>query len=253
MLFLPAVLQRSLVILGLSAMTLRAWGYLLREHQGMVSMHHPHALAPGAGPAWLFSGYLPVLAMWAVMLVAMMVPSVVPMVAGLLRSSIRGTLAHPYRRTLAFLFGYFLVWLLYCVAAAFAQCELRASGLLSPMLESRSPWLSAGVVFLAGLYQLTPWKSVCLAHCRASTARNEACHRSALGLGLHHGANCLGSCWALMGVMFGIGLMNLLGMALLGLLAVLEKTLPLPSAWLRLGSGLPLLVWGGWMLTSLWT
>ena len=89
----------------------------------------------------------------------------------------------------------------------------------------------AGVLLLAaGGYQLTPLKQACLTKCRNPLAFYMSHWREGIGgavrMGLHHGAICIGCCWALMGLMFLTGTMNLAWMAGLGLLMLLEKSAP---------------------------
>jgi predicted metal-binding membrane protein len=94
---------------------------------------------------------------------------------------------------------------------------------------AKSQVLGAVLLIVAGVYQLTPWKAVCLDHCR-SPAHFIAEHwrpgvPGAFRLGLHHGAFCLGCCWALMGLLFVGGVMNLLWIAAITVFVFLEKVL----------------------------
>ena len=124
------------------------------------------------------------------------------------------------------------------------------------MLMAKSHFLGAFLLIVAGVYQLTPWKTVCLDHCRSPTHfigehwRPGA--RGAFRLGLHHGAFCLGCCWALMGLLFVGGVMNVLWIAAITIFVFLEKLLPVGLWANRLAgfagislivSGLGLLVW----------
>ena len=90
--------------------------------------------------------------------------------------------------------------------------------------------LGGGILIAAGLYQLTPFKTACLAHCRSPLGFLMTSWRAgvagAFRMGAHHGAYCLGCCWALMGVLFVVGVMNLLWVALLGAIVLLEKIGP---------------------------
>lgn len=118
-------------------------------------------------------------------------------------------------------------------------------------MDSQNTTLSAGVFILAGLYQLTPFKAICLNHCRATSYLRQDCHNKPIIMGLHHGLYCVGSCWALMIMMFAVGVMNLLWMGLITLMVVLEKILPIKPIWLRCISGFVLLIWGGCQLIQL--
>ena len=107
------------------------------------------------------------------------------------------------------------------------QWLLVRQALLSPMMLSNSQALSGALLILAGLYQLTPLKEACLQQCRSPLAFIQhhwrAGNSGAFGMGLHHGAYCLGCCWSLMLLLFVAGVMNLLWIALLSLFVLTEK------------------------------
>ena len=162
--------------------------------------------------------------MWAVMMIARMTPSVIPMVFGFVQVlRLRNFNFNSYLGAMAFVLGYFLIWLAFCAVATVLQWQFQTLALLSPMMESRNITLNAGVLILAGLYQLTPCKAICLDHCRATVYLSQDCHNKPFIMGLHHGLYCVGSCWALMFIMFAVGVMNLLWMGLITLMVALEK------------------------------
>ena len=191
--------------------------------------------------------------MWWVMMVAMMLPSAAPMMllhARTVRHAQRkGRMAAGPALTGWLLGGYLTVWLAFSVAATLLQGLLQGSGAISQMmLWSETPWLSAGLLALAALYQVTPLKQVCLEHCR-SPAEFLSRHwrpgtQGAFVMGLDHGAYCVGCCWALMLLLFVGGVMNLLWIAALALFVLLEKATPLgrASGW---ASAALLLAWSG--------
>jgi predicted metal-binding membrane protein len=115
------------------------------------------------------------------------------------------------------------------------------------MMGSRSRWLSGGVLIAAGLYQLSPLKNVCLAQCRAPAsflARHWRPHASgALRLGAQHGAYCVGCCWMLMALLFVGGVMNLIWIAALTTMVLIEKVLP-RGQWIGRSAGVALAGWG---------
>jgi predicted metal-binding membrane protein len=122
------------------------------------------------------------------------------------------------------------------------------------MMVARSQVLGAALLIVAGVYQLTPWKAVCLDHCRspahfiAEHWRPGAC--GAFRLGFHHGVFCLGCCWALMGLLFVGGVMNVLWIAAIAGFVFFEKVLPVGEWSARLGwvAGIGLIVSGVGML-----
>ena len=117
----------------------------------------------------------------------------------------------------------------------------------SDLMGSASRGLSAAVLLAAGLYQLSPLKSLCLSQCRAPAGFLSRHWRpgpaGALRLGLLHGAFCVGCCWVLMALLFVVGVMNLAWIAALALLVMAEKLLP-GGPWVARGAGALLIAWG---------
>ena len=189
---------------------------------------------------------LALIAMWWVMMAAMMLPSAAPAI--LLYAHVRRSrgpdakIAQPW----VFLTGYLGVWLLFSVGAARAQWTMARSGVTAPGNLGQSALLLA-----AGIYQLSPLKSACVDHCR-SPAQFISRHwrpgsLGALRLGLLHGAYCVGCCWALMLLLFVGGVMNLLWVVVLAVIVAAEKLLP-NGLWLGRIAGLALIGWGGTLL-----
>ncbi len=190
---------------------------------GMTSTVQMHALSA------VEFGLL--LAMWAVMMIAMMLPTAVPMTlvyAAVARKAARQS--NPIAPTFVFVAGYLCVWALFSVIATAVQDGLDGAALLSSRMTSVSPVLGGSVLLAAGLYELSPYKKVCLARCRAP-AQFIAQHwrpgwSGAFRMGTYLGAYCVGCCWVLMALLFIGGVMNLLWVALISLFILLEKTLP---------------------------
>ena len=89
----------------------------------------------------------------------------------------------------------------------------------------------AGVLLIAdGLYQWTPFKQACLVQCRSPFEQLTKYWRQntfgPLLAGTMHGLFCLGCCWLLMALLFVGGLMNLLWIAALAFLVLIEKLFP---------------------------
>jgi predicted metal-binding membrane protein len=168
------------------------------------------------------------LAGWQVMTVAMMLPSSMPIVYMLVYASRQQ--ARPKMAQVAFLAGYAVVWTAFAVVAFFGDTFIHG-------LVDRWPWLDANAYLIgvltfvvAGAFQFSPLKERCLTACRSPFGFFVRYYRKGIGaawhLGLRHGAFCLGCCWALMLVMFGIGVGSLVWMAALAGVMVLEKTIP---------------------------
>jgi predicted metal-binding membrane protein len=158
---------------------------------------------------------------WALMMAAMMVPAVAPVAAAYSRS----VKEHRRRRLVEFASGYLLAWA-GSGLPAFAGALLvdRLSGLTA--FAARA--VAAGALCAVAAYQLTPLKRMCLDHCRSPLSQllHYAAFRGTLRdlrVGLHHGAFCLGCCWALMLVLIALGTMNVFVMLSLVAVVVLEK------------------------------
>jgi predicted metal-binding membrane protein len=243
--------DRTLVLIGLALLATLAWGYVI----AMGRMTSPEALMTMPMPA---NAGVPALRflipMWIVMMVAMMIPSAAPMIllfTGLVRR--RQAEGIPTTSAAVFTLGYLLVWSAYATVAAVAQWKLHQLALLSPAMASASPWLGGGLLILAGLYQWLPVKGTCLSHCRSPVNFISSHWREggvgALLMGVEHGSYCVGCCWALMALLFVAGVMNLLWVAAIAILVLLEKVVP-GGRELGRGAGFLLIVWGIWVLAA---
>jgi predicted metal-binding membrane protein len=193
-------------------------------------------------------------AMWWVMMVAMMLPSAAPMLllfARLNRNEKAGDC--PYVPTAIFAAGYLAAWGGFSALATGLQWALERVGLLSPMMVTTSYWLGGILLLLAGIWQLTPVKNVCLRHCRSSLSflvqSWRPGHWGAWRMGVEHGSYCLGCCWFLMGLLFFGGIMNLFWIAGLSAFVLLEKTIP-RGDWLARAAGVAATAGGVAMLAS---
>lgn len=167
------------------------------------------------------------LGLWTAMMTAMMLPSVAPVAALYLRSiRTQAVGARVGLRGSGFVAGYLVAW------TAVGLAAYALTGLAGSLVEQAprvAPWVAAGLLLAAGLYQLTPLKERCLAHCRSpiSLLMHVGAYRGRLRdlhAGLYHGAYCVGCCWGLMVVLIAVGLMNLVAMVALAVVILLEKT-----------------------------
>lgn len=254
--FKPSLTARELTIVvgGLAGITAAGWAYMLYMAWAMSNMDKVDMWMPPIGAlSWAAGDFFMLFLMWATMMVAMMTPSILPMVsmfATLNRNRrLKGQL---YTPTFVFVAGYLLAWTGFSVVATFAQQLLHASELLNPMMNSRSYLLSGVVLMIAGFYQWTPFKDACLTSCRSPLGFLMTEWRDgipgALVMGVRHGTYCVGCCWALMLVLFAVGVMNMLWVLLITGFVVLEKISP-ASRLLRLLSGLGLVSWGAYWAT----
>ena len=161
----------------------------------------------------------------------------------------------PLAATGWFAAGYVLAWTGFSLAATFLQWVIERTALLDSRMVIDSNMLGAIVLIAAGLYQWTPLKDVCLAQCQSPIGflmrhggfRDDP--RGCLLLGLRHGGYCVGCCWVLMALLFVGGVMNVLWIALLALLVLLEKLTPI-GRWIARAAGVACVAAGAWLLVS---
>lgn len=166
--------------------------------------------------------------MWGAMTLAMMLPTAGPMI--LTYAEIADTAARKGERIVSPLVlaaGYALMWLLYAVAATVAQTLFTWLALLDTGMTSASVLFSGAIFVGAGVYQFTPLKHACLNQCQRPFpfffANWQTTAKGVFRLGVRQGLYCLGCCWAMMLVMFAVGVMNVVWMAGLGIVMTVEK------------------------------
>lgn len=247
----------AVVAAALLALTLLAWLALLAgAGTGMDPFAMSGWLLPAGGAAaqswtWTPAYWLIAFFMWAVMMVAMMLPSASPMVllyGRVVRQSERkGQITNAAGSVAAFAAGYLTLWSLFSVVAVAVQWALERSGAMNGMMALREPVIAGALLIAVGVYQLTPLKENCLTHCRSPAAFLAAHWRpGAMGawrMGLAHGAYCIGCCAALMLLLFVGGVMNLIWIAGLSVLVLFEKLMPRGER-LRVPLGLLLMIAG---------
>ncbi len=248
-----ALLRRDRWIVGGGLLLICAlsWAWLLAgsgtgmSMAAMLSWQFPPPMMRGGGGTWSAGYWLLVLLMWWIMMIAMMVPSAAPMILLYARVYRHGRQSgadlSPVVPTAAFAGGYLLAWLLFSAAATGLHFTLEQSGLVHRMtMWSTTATLSGAFLAGAGLYQFSPWKNRCLNRCRSPASFLAAHWRKtragALRLGMHHGLYCIGCCWSLMLLLFVGGVMNLVWIAGLAALVLLEK-LHRFGHWIARGAG----------------
>jgi predicted metal-binding membrane protein len=206
------------ILIGL---TLVSWIVVFDRMRGM-----------DAGPGTDLGGLGWFLGIWVTMMAAMMLPSVAPMVLAFARvtkeRARRGQAT--FVPTWVFLLGYLAAWTAYGLLAyaLFRVIEAVDGGVLA--WDRAGPYVAGGAIVAAGLYQLTPVKDVCLRHCRTPLHfLLHGWHEGRLGglrMGAEHGLYCIGCCWGLMIVLFSLGVMSLVWMAVIAGVIFAEKVLP---------------------------
>jgi predicted metal-binding membrane protein len=192
-------------------------------------------------------------AMWAVMMVGMMLPSASPLLllyGGLARGSATEA-SSASRQIYALAAGYVVVWTLFSLGATVLQRLLAKLLMVSSMMEVTNPLVGATLLVIAGVYQLTPMKQACLRTCQSPLgflmSRWRAGWAGAFRMGLEHGALCVGCCWALMLVLFAGGVMNLAVIAALTAFVAFEKLTRFGAQGAQI-SGVLLIAAALWML-----
>jgi predicted metal-binding membrane protein len=234
-----------LALIGLAAV---AWLYIYLQMSPMDEVAMPVAFSP-----WTAADFALNVAIWWVMMPGMMLPSAAPMILTFATVNRRKrTRGRPFVPTAVFTTGYLTAWGLFGIAATLADWGLEQTALMSPMTQRLTPALGAALIVVAGVYQLTPFKYVCLTHCRSpfdfvlNHWRDGAV--GALRMGFEHGLYCLGCCWFLMALLFAAGTMSLLWMAAITAFVLAEKLFP-AGRWIARVSGLVMIAFGLYLLS----
>ena len=223
-----ATLTYTVLGVGMNMSAIQMTPGLGQSQMSMLNMSAMENMA--ATPAvWSFNYSVLMFFMWWTMMIAMMLPSASPMIL-LYTALIRRTKKAKsiIRQVTSFICGYLLAWAAFSLFAAALQSQLELRDWMSPMMmEATNIYLAAGILIAAGVYQLTPLKTVCLEKCRqpASFLANykNTWVNSPLKIGLVHGFYCVGCCWFLMGLLFFGGIMNLYWIVGLIIFVAIEK------------------------------
>ncbi len=186
------------------------------------------------------------IAMWVVMMAAMMLPSARPMVLAYERMD-RALREGPGGSTTLFVVGYAVVWATFALGATGLQWALHSMTLVDGMGQATQSWQAGLLLIGAGVFQFSPEKKRSLGACRTplgfltSSWRDGAA--GALRMGLHHGTLCLRCCFATMLLLFVLGVMNLIWVALLAIFVLAEKASSRGETISAIG-GIAMIVWG---------
>jgi predicted metal-binding membrane protein len=240
-------LQRSVILGLLLALAAVAWAVLVWQQPGS-NMDMTTASVTIGPRVPLF------LVIWVIMMVAMMLPTALPMILTFHR--VQAANRQPrdaFASTWVFVAAYLVLW---AFAGLAAYVGMKAAGAdivrvaLPPAIAAQ---LGGAIIVVAGIYQLTPLKDVCLSKCRepidfiVTSWRGGA--TSALEMGLLYGAYCLGCCWLLFVILFPLGIMNVGAMAVVTLIIFAERTLPWPRLAPYATAG-ALVLYGALVITS---
>ena len=249
--------DRAVVVVAILIIAAIAWAYTVYLTGAGMGMGDGMGMSMAMADMrpWTATDFGLMFVMWAVMMVAMMAPSAAPMLlmfAAVNRK--RRDLEAPYVPTGIFLAGYAIVWTGFAAAATIGNWGLHQASLLSSMMGvATSGYLGGALLLAAGVFQWSPLKYSCLKLCRTPmgflmTSWREG-HRGALRMGLEHGAFCLGCCWALMLLLFVLGVMNLVWIAALAAFVLAEKVVPMGERVSKI-TGVLLVGWGVWAIVT---
>lgn len=215
----------AICVLALAGLGWLAFGLMYSGMAGYDALCQALTKAHGA---WGTRGFAIVASMWGAMTLAMMLPSAAPMI--LTYAEIADTAARKRERIVspfALAAGYSIVWLGFAAIATLAQFGVTRAALLDAGMQSASGLFSAAILIGAGAYQFSALKHACLRQCQSPFpyffANWATTPRGVFRLGVKQGLYCLGCCWAMMLVMFAVGVMNVIWMAGLGMVMTIEK------------------------------
>ncbi len=248
--------DRAVIVAAILIIAAISWAYTVHlAENGMGAGSMQTGMAAADMRSWSVADFGLIYAMWAVMMIAMMAPSAAPMLLMFARvNRKRRQREAPYVPAGVFLAGYVVVWAVFSLAATAGNWGLHQASLLSSMMgASTSGYLGGALLLVAGAFQWSPLKYACLKQCRTPmgflmTSWREG-HRGALRMGLEHGAYCLGCCWALMMLLFVLGVMNLVWIAALAAFVLAEKVAP-KGEWVSRITGVLMIGWGIWAIVT---
>lgn len=222
-----AAQEKVLIGASVALVAALAWVLTLMHANGMHAMDGMDMEPQG----WSVARVAELFGMWLAMMSAMMLPATFPMTNAFAAiNQRRRERETPYVATAFFVAGYLIAWAAFSALAVLVQWGLESAGLLNEMMAATSTTLSGVLFLVAGLYQWTPLKEVCLARCRSPVGFVLTEWRDgplgAIVMGLRHGMFCVGCCAALMLLLFAVAVMNLLWVAALCVLVMAEKLLP---------------------------
>jgi predicted metal-binding membrane protein len=253
--------DRMVVLVGLALITAIAWWWVLAgagtgmSTIAMTTWQFPPPIHKTMVMGWSLGYAIIMFFMWWIMMIAMMTPSATPMIllyARVHRHSQKEKSQSSVAPTFSFALGYLVAWAAFSLIATLMQWGLERAGLLHAMkMWSISPIFSGSLLVVAGVYQLSPLKNVCLDHCRSPIHFLSHNFRpgslGAFRMGWIHGLYCLGCCWFLMALLFAGGIMNLVWIAGLAIFVLIEKVAP-GGHWIARGAGIAMVAVGVWVL-----
>jgi predicted metal-binding membrane protein len=164
----------------------------------------------------------------------------------------------PSLRVILFVGSYLLVWALTGIVLLLGWSAVMNSTIMTTGNTVFIQYLYGSLLIIAGAYQFTPLKRICIGYCESPMSffmrrwRDGA--SGAFKMGVYHGIYCLGCCWAYFLLMVALGWMNLLWMGLFAGIIFGEKIWS-RGIWVARAAGVGLAITGvlvaAGMLTSI--
>jgi len=235
-------LKQAQVTIGaaLVVLTVAAWALLIWQRS---ASDYAANMSPTMG-----MGALLFLGVWLAMVAAMMFPAIAPMILMFARvTANRRASGRPSPTTSVFVAGYVLVWAGIGVVAFALGTGAEYLADHYQIIADNAGRIAAALIVLAGAYQFSTLKDRCMTECRSplsflSQHWRDGAH-GAVALGIRHGLVCAGCCWALMALMFPLGMLNIAALGAVTILISAEKILPVGKG-LRYAAGVALVVFG---------
>ena len=187
---------------------------------------------------------------WVVMMVAMMFPTAAVTILAFNKVQDVRQPDGAFGSTWLFVTAYLLMWAVAGIAAYAGVRVAETAALHNALSPITAVQLGGAVLLVAGLYQFSPVKEICLSECRTPIDMT-TWHRDTAGsfrMGLLHGAYCLGCNWLLFAALFPLG-MTVGAMAVITLVILAEKTLPWPTS-ASYTAGVVLVLYGAVLIAS---
>ena len=238
-----------IVTIPVIIMIVVAWVYLNSMYMQQMNLQAVFSIfAMPMTQTWTFNDFIVMTLMWIVMMFAMMMPSTFNFLFIFNKMRMNMQNVHSPRIELATLtIIYFLLWIVFSIMAVILQYILHNMSLINMMGTINNNHIAATLILLAGIYQFTDLKSVCLEKCRnplsyiMGTKINN--FKDIISIGISNGLFCIGCCWVLMLLLFVNGVMNLLWVLVIAIAVLAEKVFPYGNVVSKL-FGISLISWG---------
>jgi len=239
--------DRSVVLAGLAGVTVVAWAYVISvsRKNAMGVMEMVPGMAMPQMQSWEGPELFLLFVMWAVMMVAMMVPAAAPLLLMFVRAERQSAHNRVATSAALLLLGYLVVWWGFSAFASLVQWGLHTAALLSPAMVTTSSIFGGLLLLAAGVFQFSRLKRACLVRCRSPMSFLMSEWRSgrwgSFVLGVKHGAYCVGCCGVLMALLLVAGVMNVLWIAALCLFVLVERIAPYGERFSRIAGAVLIL------------